>query len=103
MQRISYLYEHPDCSVFQWESGTISDRLAAVRHHQGRMESLGFCAETTLLILTPDTLETSEIEGEMFDRDQVCASLARRWGTEQVGPQQTDKKAAAIASGPVQA
>jgi Fic family protein len=48
------------------------------------MESLGFSlrAEATLQTLTLDVLKSSEIEGEILDRDQVRSSIARRLGMD---------------------
>ena len=62
--------------------------LAAVRHQQGRligrMEALGFPlrAEAVLQTLTEEVLKSSEIEGEMLDREQVRSSIARRLGMD---------------------
>ena len=104
MRRTTYIYERADWPRFRWSSEAISDQLAAVRHHQGRLlgriESLGFKlrAETTLQTLTRDALKTSEIEGELLDHDQVRSSLARRLGMEEGGLRPVDKKADAIAT-----
>ena len=48
------------------------------------MESLGFRLreEAVLDTLTQDVLKSSEIEGEVLDRDQVRSSLARRLGLD---------------------
>jgi hypothetical protein len=50
----------------------------------GRMEALGFplTAEATLQNLPLDVLKSSEIEGEILDRDQVRSSIARRLGLD---------------------
>ena len=61
-----------------------SPKLIAVRHRQGRligrMQALGFPLqeEAVLKTLTEDVLKSSEIEGEILDRDQVRSSIARR-------------------------
>ena len=66
----------------------MAKRLAAVRHQQGRligrMEGLGFTlrAEATLQTRTEEVLKSSEIEGEVLDRDQVRSSVARRLGMD---------------------
>lgn len=73
---------------FAWSSHDLADRLAAVRHRQGRllgrMEALGFelRAEAVLLTLTEEVLKSSEIEGELLDKEQVRSSLARRLGMD---------------------
>ena len=62
--------------------------LASVRHRQGRlmgrMEALGFALreQAVLQTLTQDVLDTSLIEGETLDREQVRSSLARRLGLD---------------------
>src|SRR5262249_2940225 len=61
---------------------------AAVRHRQGRligrMQALGFPLreEAVLKTLTEDVLKSSEIEGEILDKDQVRSSIARRLGMD---------------------
>lgn len=64
------------------------------------MESIGFRlrAETTLLVLTQDALDTSGIEGELLDREQVRSSLARRLGLGTAGILPRDRRADAIAA-----
>ena len=62
--------------------------LAALRHRQGRfvgrMEALGFPlrSEAMLQTLTQDVVKSSEIEGEILDKDQVRSSIARRLGID---------------------
>lgn len=69
----------------------MADRLAAVRHRQGRligrMEGLGFQlrAEAVLQTLTEEVLKSSEIEGELLDKEQVRSSIARRLGMNIAG------------------
>lgn len=73
---------------FEWNSQDLAEQLAAVRHRQGRllgrMESLGFDlrAEAILQALTEDVLKSSEIEGEILDKEQVRSSIARRLGMD---------------------
>lgn len=83
-----YIHELPDWPDFSWGHEKLSGLLASVRHRQGRligrMEALGFplTAEATLQNLTLDVLKSSEIEGEILDRDQVRSSIARRLGLD---------------------
>ena len=51
------------------------------------MEALGFPLreEAVLRTLTEDVLKSSEIEGEVLDRDQVRSSIARRLGMDVIG------------------
>jgi len=83
-----YIHELPDWPRFRWSRDALLQRLAVVRHRQGRlmgrMESLGFSsrAEAVLSTLTLDVLKSSEIEGEILDRDQVRSSIARHLGID---------------------
>jgi len=83
-----YIHDLDSWPNFQWDRLRLSERLAAVRHQQGRlvgrMEALGFNlrAEAVLHTLTEDVLKSSEIEGESLDRSQVRSSIARRLGMD---------------------
>ena len=85
---VHYVHELPDWPRFRWDHEAVADPLAAVRHRQGRligrMEGLGFAlrGEALLSTLTEDVLKSSEIEGEVLDRDQVRSSIARRLGMD---------------------
>ena len=59
----------------------------------GRMESLGFSlrAEAVLQTLTLEVLKSSEIEGEILNRDQVRSSIARRLGMDISGLAPADR------------
>jgi Fic family protein len=81
-----YIYERPDWPKFSWNHKLLAQPLAAVRHRQGRligrMEALGFSLreQAVLSTLTEDVLKSSEIEGEILNKDQVSSSIARRLG-----------------------
>ena len=83
-----YIHELPDWPQFRWDHEAIAEPLAAARHQQGRligrMEALGFAlrGEAMLQTLTEDVLKSSEIEGEILDRDQVRSSIACRLGMD---------------------
>lgn len=85
---MSYINQRPDWPKFRWDQNNIAQLLAAVRHRQGRlighMQALGFSLreEAVLSTLTEDVLKSSEIEGEILDKDQVRSSIARRLGME---------------------
>ena len=89
MRRIErYIHELKDWPRFRWDYQRLAEKLGNVRHRQGRligrMEGLGFQlrAEATLQTLTEEVLKSSEIEGEILDRDQVRSSIARRLGMD---------------------
>ena len=81
-----YIWEHPAWPRLVWDDGKLLAPLAAARLKQGRllgsMASLGFDLrrEAQLGTLTEDVVRSSEIEGEVLDRDSVRSSLARRLG-----------------------
>lgn len=78
------IYDCDGWPRLHWNRELLADRLTALRHRQGRlvgyMEGLGFAmrAEAVLQTLIQDVLETSRIEGESLDRQQVRSSLTRQ-------------------------
>ena len=93
----TYIHELPDWPKFSWNGEKLTTSLAAVRHHQGRligrMEGLGFKlrAEAILPSLTEEIIKSSEIEGEVLDRDGVRSSVARRLGIDVGGVTPIDR------------
>ena len=83
-----YIHERDGWPDLQWRDDVLCAPLAAVRHRQGRligrMEALGFPLQSEALLrtLTEDVLESSQIEGETLDREQVRSSIARRLGMD---------------------
>ena len=94
---MTYVHELPDWPNLRWSDEQLAQPLAAVRHRQGRligrMEALGFPlrAEAVLYTLTEDVLKSSEIEGEVLDREQVRSSIARRLGMDIGGLVEADR------------
>ena len=84
----TYIYELSGWPGFHWDDGLLAQRLAPVRHRQGRligrMEALGFelRTEAVLITLTEDVLKSSEIEGELLDKALVRSSIALRLGID---------------------
>jgi Fic family protein len=85
---LTYIHELPDWPAFRWNEAALLPSVAASRFEQGRllgrMEAVGLALrdEASLASLTADVIETSRIEGEHLDRDQVRSSLARRLGID---------------------
>lgn len=83
-----YIHQEPDWPNLCWDPHALNALLASVRHRQGRlvgrMEALGFPLrnEAMLAALTEDVMKSSEIEGEILDREGVRSSLARRLGMD---------------------
>ncbi|MBI4389610.1 MAG: Fic family protein [Nitrospinae bacterium] len=88
---MKYIHELKNWPEFHWDQERLMEKLASVRHRQGRligrMETLGFPlrSEAVLQILTEDVLKSSEIEGEILDKEQIRSSIARRLGMDAGG------------------
>ena len=98
MLRSIYIHEQTDWPHFRWQQEGLVDRLAAVRHRQGRllgrMESLGFDLRQEALLgtLTEDVVASNAIEGEILDAAQVRSSVARRLGIDAAGLRHPDRR-----------
>jgi Fic family protein len=85
---VTYIHQLEGWPHFKWDQKKLAGQLAAVRNRQGRltgrMEALGFKlrAEANLQSLTEEVIKSSEIEGEVLNRDQVRSSIARRLGID---------------------
>lgn len=81
-----YIHQLKTWPTFEWDKERLEKVLGEVRHQQGRligkMENLGFelKVEAVLQSLTEEVIKSSEIEGEILDKDQVRSSIARRLG-----------------------
>lgn len=97
-----YIHELEGWPAFRWDDQALVDQLASVRHRQGRllgrMEALGFDlrAEAVLATLTEEVIKTSEIEGEILDKEQVRSSIARRLGMDAGGLAPADRNVEGI-------
>lgn len=86
-----YIHEQKNWPKFTWDTEQISKLLGAVRHRQGKilgqMQAIGFRIqeETILMALTMDITKSSEIEGELLNKEQVRSSIAQRLGIEIAG------------------
>lgn len=83
-----YIYDLPDWPRFRWSQEALLQQLADLRNRQGRligrMEAIGFHLreEADLRMLTLEVLKSSEIEGQVLDKEQVRSSIARRLGMD---------------------
>jgi Fic family protein len=83
-----YIHELKGWPKLRWNTERLAGLLADVRHRQGlligRMAALGFDlrAEAVLETITEDVVKSSEIEGEVLDKEQVRSSIARRLGID---------------------
>jgi Fic family protein len=81
-----HIWERAEWPGFDWQAARVVEPLAGARLKQGRllgsMARLGFelKLEAQLQALTEDILKSSEIEGEILDRQSVRSSIARHLG-----------------------
>lgn len=90
-RKTGYIHEKAGWPGFTWDGESLAAPLAAVRHRQGRllgkMDALGFDlrTEASLIVLTRDVVNSSAIEGETLNPDEVRSSIARRLGLDTAG------------------
>lgn len=83
---MKYIYQNTDWHSFKWCGEEITKLLLDVQKAQGyllgKMDALGFeVKENALLnVLTENILKSSEIEGELLNKEQVRSSVARKLG-----------------------
>jgi Fic family protein len=88
---MAYIHQSPHWPKLTWDDAKLSVLLAEVRHRQGRllgrMEGLGFRLrlEAQLSTQTADVVQSSAIEGEKLDAEEVRSSIARRLGLDYAG------------------
>ncbi len=85
---MNWIHQTADWPRFTWNSEILAQKLADIRHRQGRllgrMESLGFDlrTEASLNTLTVEVVQSSAIEGETLNSAEVRSSIARRLGID---------------------
>ncbi len=88
---MAWNWQRPDWPRFGWESAALAPRearfLQNVGEHIGSVRHVGEDDRTTILIdmMTGEAVKTSEIEGELLDRDSVQSSLRRQFGLQTDG------------------
>lgn len=94
---MKYIYQLKGWPDFTWDKTQVLEKLVQVRNKQGyllgKMEGLGFTLkiEAGLNTLISDITKSSEIEGELLDRDQVRSSIARKLGLDIAGLVPSDR------------
>lgn len=93
----TYIHQLKNWANFQWKEQDFISLLSAVRNLQGKLmgkvELLGFKLkdEANLETLIQDVVQSSEIEGEILNPEQVRSSIATRLGLEDSGLQHSDR------------
>ncbi len=92
-----YIHQLKNWANFQWNEQDFISLLSEVRNLQGKLmgkvELLGFELkdEANLETLIQDVVQSSEIEGEILNPEQVRSSIATRLGLEDSGLQHSDR------------
>lgn len=85
-KRAIYIWQHVDWPNFTWNTSLVEQLQNSVQERQarllGKLEALGFDMQkqTALESMTEDVIRSSEIEGELLNRDSVRSSIARHLG-----------------------
>ena len=85
-KRAVCIWQHTDWPNFTWNLESVNKALITAQEHQyrllGKLSALGFDIQqrTALESITEDVLRSSEIEGEVLNRDSVRSSIARHLG-----------------------
>ncbi|QLH30739.1 MAG: DUF4172 domain-containing protein [Candidatus Parvibacillus calidus] len=93
----TYIHQLKNWADFQWKEKDFISLLTEVRNLQGKLmgkvELLGFKLkdEANLETLIQDVVQSSEIEGEILNPEQVRSSIATRLGLEDSGLQHSDR------------
>lgn len=98
-----YIWQYENWNNFTWNSDVLLEPLAKARFAQGQLlaKVQDFNFEMSLEaqgeILIEETIKTSEIEGEIFDRDSVRSSVLRRLGIPSAAlPTKVDRNAESL-------
>lgn len=81
-----FVYESKDWPHFYWDKNQVDGLLQTVIYNQGKLaaitQSLGFkeLQDSRLDVMTEDVLQTSLIEGEKLEENDVRSSIARTLG-----------------------
>lgn len=85
---MKYIYQNADWHSFKWCGEKINNLLLDIQKAQGyllgKMDILGFEVKNNALlnVLTENILKSSEIEGEILNKEQVHSSVARKLGID---------------------
>ena len=99
-----YIWELPDWPRFHWDAARLQEPLGVAHRKEGlllgNMARLGFYLKLTAEVeaITEEALKSSEIEGEMLNRESVRSSVARRLGVPDAALAPEDRKVEGIVS-----
>lgn len=85
---MKYIYQNPDWHNFIWHGEKFQKLLFDIKKAQGyllgKMDVLGFDVKNNALlqVLTENIIKSSEIEGQILDKQIVRSSIARHLGMD---------------------
>ena len=88
---MNYIYQNTDWHCFRYNGDKLHNLMLEIKKAQGylmgKMDALGFEIKNNanLKILTENIIKSSEIEGEILNKDEVRSSIARRLGMDIAG------------------
>lgn len=94
---MTYIYQREEWPHFVWDKAYLQPLLAKAEFTRGlllgRMQAIGFKLknETSLDALSREIIKSSEIEGEILNREQVRSSVARRLNIEFKGQTESSR------------
>lgn len=92
-----YIHNRDNWTNFTWNGKKVLLKLSETRNLQGkllgRMESLGFDLQNEAILntLTLEIVNSSEIEGEILEKEKVRSSIARRLGIDIAGAVESER------------
>ena len=95
-KRALYIWQQDSWPLFEWDKSLVEPLLSTVEHNQQRLAgmllALGVNIQRTTILdsITEDVVRSSEIEGELLNRDSVRSSIARRLGIQETKPSFND-------------
>ena len=94
---MKYIYQNTDWHEFRYVGDKLQNLLLEIKKAQGyllgKMDTLGFDIKNSanLKVLTENIIKSSEIEGEILNKDEVRSSVARRLGIDIAGEVQVSR------------
>lgn len=85
---MKYIYQNPDWHCFRWHGEKVQKLLLEIKKAQGfllgKMDSLGFDVKNnaSLQVLSENIIKSSEIEGQILDKQLVRSSVAKHLGID---------------------
>ncbi len=92
-----YIWQHEHWPQWSWHNDRLIEVLGRARLRQGKflskIKSMGFALsrDAQVEVLVEEAVKTASIEGQMFNRDSVRSSVAKKLGLPSGGLQRPDR------------